>query len=111
MKKYKGNLLLKQNPTFTDFQKYVHLLEVERDFIDQTVIQKCLMLGEEMGELFKAVRKQEKIKVDKNSNFNSIEEELADIIIYVCAIANRYKIDLEQAFRKKEKVNKLRNWE
>ena len=105
-----STLFLNEQPTLTDFQEYVRQLEVERGFIDQNVIQKCLMLGEEVGELFKAVRKKEKIKIDYNSKFSSIDEELADIIIYVCAIANRFDIDLEKAFRDKEEFNKKRVW-
>ena len=68
------------------------------------------MLGEEVGELFKAIRKKEDIKVDLNSKIGSVEEELADILIYLCAIANRYDIDLEKAFREKEEINKQRVW-
>ena len=68
------------------------------------------MLGEEMGELFKAIRKEENITIDHTSKFGMIEEELADIIIYLCSIANRYGIDLEASFRQKEEVNKKRTW-
>lgn len=39
-----------------------------------------------------------------------VAEELADIGIYLCAIANRYNVDLEQAFRDKEEVNRTRVW-
>ncbi len=105
-----SKLFLKNQPTFKDFQEYVSQLEIERGFAEQNVLQKCLMLGEEIGELFKAVRKKEKIKVDQNSKFGSIDEELADIIIYLCAVANRYDIDLEKAFRDKEEINKKRVW-
>jgi NTP pyrophosphatase (non-canonical NTP hydrolase) len=101
---------LKKKPTLQDIQRYVEKAEGERGFLKETVLQKCLLLGEEVGELFKAVRKSEKIKVDKNSTFTSIEEELADIIIYLCSIANRRKINLEQAFRDKEEKNKKRTW-
>ncbi len=103
-------LKLKKNPTLSDFQKYVIKMEKERGFIEQGVLQKTLMLGEEVGELFKAIRKQQKIKIDHNSKFGSIDEELADIIIFVCSIANKYGIDLEKAFRDKEKINKKREW-
>ncbi len=99
-----------QNPTLKDFQKYVIDLENERGFTDKTVLQKCLMLGEEMGELFQAIRKEENITIDHNSKFGTIEEELADVIIYICSIANSYNINLEEAFRKKEEVNKKRIW-
>ncbi len=102
---------LKQEPVLSDFQKYVFELENERGFIHQTVLQKCLMLGEEVGELFKAIRKSENMKVDPNSTFTSIDEELADIFIFLCAIANRHDIDLERAFREKEEKNKKRVWE
>jgi NTP pyrophosphatase (non-canonical NTP hydrolase) len=105
-------LLLKKNPTLKDFQEYVHKLETDRGFIDQNALQKCLLLGEEIGELFKAVRKMESISIDKkNSKITNVEEELADILIYICSIANRYEIDLESAFRAKEEVNKKRVWE
>ncbi len=110
MNKTQSKLFLKEQPIFKDFQGYVQELEVERGFIEQDVIQKCLMLGEEVGELFKAIRKNENIKIDHNSKFTSVEEELADIIIYLCAIANRFNIDLEQAFRDKEEINKTRVW-
>jgi len=106
-----SKLFLNQNPSLKDFQNYVHELEIERGFLDQNVIQKCLLLGEEIGELFKAVRKMESIGIDKqNSKLTTVEEELADIIIYICSIANRYNVNLEKAFRDKEEINKKRIW-
>ena len=106
-----NKLYLKESPVLKDLQEYVHELELDRDFISQDVIQKCLLLGEEIGELFKAVRKAESISIDKqNSKLTTVEEELADILIYICSIANRYNINLETAFRKKEEVNKKRVW-
>jgi len=102
--------ILKNEPTLKDIQEYVKELEKERGFSDTSVIQNCLQLGEEIGELFKAIRKSEKFKTDSSSIFTSVEEELADIIIYLAAIANRYDIDLEKAFREKEEVNKKRKW-
>ncbi|MCK5586728.1 pyrophosphohydrolase [Candidatus Bipolaricaulota bacterium] len=101
---------LKDNPTLAEFQTYVAQLEAERGFEDQSTRDKCLLLGEEIGELFKAVRKSEGLKVDAASRFGTISEELADIFIYVCAIANRYDIDLEAAFRDKEAINHGRSW-
>ncbi|MBU1615937.1 pyrophosphohydrolase [bacterium] len=106
-----SNLTLKENPTLKDLQKYVRELEIERGFEKEDVLQKCLLLGEEIGELFKSIRKRNKVtKVDHNSKSGLIDEELADIIILICTIANRFDIDLEQAFREKEKMNKNRAW-
>jgi NTP pyrophosphatase (non-canonical NTP hydrolase) len=66
--------------------------------------------GEEVGELFKAIRKHEKIRVATNSVTGTVDEELADILIYLCAIANRLDIRLIEAFRKKEALNEKRSW-
>jgi len=102
---------LKEEPTLKDFQEYVKNLEIERGFEKEAVISKCLLLAEEVGELFKAIRKKDKVlKVDHNSKFGSIDEELVDIMIYLFAIANRFDIDLERAFREKEDINKKRTW-
>ena len=101
---------LTTKPILSDFQQYVAELETERGFAHQSIIDKCLLLGEEVGELFKAVRKSEGLAVDSNSNFTEIGDELTDIFIYLCAIANRKGIDLEKAFREKEEKNKRRIW-
>ncbi|MFC1613249.1 MazG nucleotide pyrophosphohydrolase domain-containing protein [Patescibacteria group bacterium] len=103
-------LHLKENPTLKNIQNYVTELEKERGFSNETILQKSLLLGEEVGELFKAIRKKERLKIDHNSKFGSVDEELADVLILVCAIANRFNIDLENAFRNKEEINKKRNW-
>ena len=97
--------------TLSNLQIYVDELEKERGFKKETILQKCLLLGEEVGELFKAIRKTEKIGIDNNSQVFNIEEELADILIYLCAIANRCNIDIEKAFRAKEEINKKRKWQ
>lgn len=102
--------ILKEQPGLREFQEYVAQLEIERGFAHQEVIHKCLLLGEEVGELFKAVRKLEKLNIDQKSQVGAVSEELADILIYVCAIANRCNVDLEQAFRTKEHINNSRTW-
>ncbi len=83
----------------------------ERGFTDNTVMQECLLLGEEVGELYKAIRKSQKMQVDAKSQVGMVEEELADIIIYICAIANRLDIDLAKALHDKEAVNQNRTWQ
>jgi len=102
---------LKEQPTLKDIQNYVIELEQERGFSKQEVLKKTLMLGEEVGELFKAIRKNKKIAIDNNSKIGTIDEELADILIFLCSIANRYDINLEKAFRDKEEINKKRTWQ
>ncbi len=105
-----NDLILPANPTLNDFHEYTKNLEIVREFDDEQLIDKCLLLGEEVGELFKAVRKLQGIKIDQNSKFGTIKEELADIFLYLLAIANRCDINLEDAFREKEDLNKKRIW-
>jgi len=101
---------LPPHSTLADLQTYVRDMEIERGFDEQTVLHKCLLLGEEMGELFKAIRKSDGLKVDSTSHIGAADEELADILIYLCSIANRLDINLETAFRQKEAVNHNRRW-
>jgi NTP pyrophosphatase (non-canonical NTP hydrolase) len=103
-------LPLKSFAALEDLQRYVADMETERGFSQRSVTQQCLLLGEEIGELFKAVRKHENMRVDSNSVTGTVDEELADVLIYVCAIANRVGVDLEQALRQKEELNETRVW-
>ncbi|WP_346861784.1 hypothetical protein [uncultured Draconibacterium sp.] len=43
---------LTNKPTLDDFQKYVTELEHERNFIQQTTIDKCLFTGRRSGRTF-----------------------------------------------------------
>ena len=106
-----SDLKLPKNPTLTDFCKYSLILEQVRGFEDQTVKDKCILLGEEVGELLKAIRHKEGMVIDKNKeNSENISLELADVFGLILAIANKYEIDLEKAFREKEEINKKRIW-
>lgn len=102
---------LPETPTLGDLQRYVDEMERERGFDANTVLQKCLLLGEEVGELFKAVRRSHAgMRLATPGYKDDAAGELADIVILVCAIANRVGVDLEQAFREKEKHNGRRVW-
>jgi NTP pyrophosphatase (non-canonical NTP hydrolase) len=101
---------LQNNPTLADIQRYVAEFEQERGFSHQNVLQTCLLLGEEVGELFKAVRKSEGTSIDPASKTSTIADELADLVVMISAVANRSGVDLERAFRDKEEVNKQRAW-
>lgn len=101
---------LRTNPSLQDLQTYVWDLEKERGFENQSLVEKCLLLGEEVGELFKSVRKQTDIAVDQSATVSPVAEELADVLIMLISVANHAKVDLESAFREKEETNKRRVW-
>lgn len=93
-------LILKENPTLRDYQKYVTDLEIERGFQGEDVIQKCLLLSEELGELYEVVVSPEKsTRINHDQSHGSINEELADIIIMLCTVANRFDVNLEEEFK------------
>ena len=65
-----------------------------------------LKLIEEIGELAEVIRKD--LRMVDNNIKGTIEEELSDVLYYVLMIANTYDIDLEDCFRMKEELNRVR---
>ncbi len=105
---------LPDEPTMADFQRYVHDLEAFHGWLDVDLIHNCFLMGEEVGELFKAVRRQVKLfnegKDPGPDGTEPVAEELVDVLNYLLAIANRLGIDVEQAFRDKNQKNLERTW-
>ena len=105
------SLELKNNPTLKDFQDYVLEMKKQRGFNLEDKFYECCLFAEECGELISAVRKNNKKgSIASDSVAQNVAEELADVLIYLCSLANMHNIDLEQAFRDKEEKNKLRVW-
>ena len=97
------DLELKKSPTLQDFQSYVRQMKQERGFNTTDKFYECCLFAEEAGEVISAVRKNAKGgSVGSGSAVSNVAEELADVFIYVCSLANMHGIDLEQAFRDKE---------
>jgi NTP pyrophosphatase (non-canonical NTP hydrolase) len=61
-------------------------------------------LSEEVGELAKVIRKNQRLS-DTGDIKDTIEEELQDVLYYVVCLANIYDIDLEQCIYLKEQIN------
>lgn len=104
-------LVLKNNPTLLDFQKYVAQMVKDRGFDKQTVQETFMRFLEESGEMAKAGRKKEGMKIDNNSNEFHFGHEAADVLIYLLALCNHFEVNLESAFREKEEINKKRIWQ
>lgn len=66
-----------------------------------------MKLVEEAGELAEVIRKDKRMINDEIKN--PIEEELYDVLYYVCALANCYDIDLEECHKLKSELNE-RKW-
>ncbi|MBN2585390.1 hypothetical protein JXA59_01970 [Patescibacteria group bacterium] len=106
-----SKLVLKENPTLKDFQAYAIELIKERGFEEETIAELFTLFLEECGELAKAARKSQNIKSDANSKVFQVSEEAADVFIYLLHLCNKLGVDLEQAFRDKEEINKQRTWQ
>jgi NTP pyrophosphatase (non-canonical NTP hydrolase) len=103
---------LPPDPTLRVFQDYLALVCKERDWTKDTPSEKFVLFMEEVGELAKAMRKKAGLYEERaKQNALSLEEEFADLFSYLLDLANCFEIDLEKAFRAKEKINESRTWE
>lgn len=104
-------ITLKEHPTLLEVQSYIAKVAKQRGFEKESITEKFMLFTEECGELAKAIRKKEKIKLDKTSKEENLQHEIADVFFYLLDICNKLNIDLEEAFLQKEAVNKAREWE
>src|SRR6266480_810640 len=103
---------LPEHPTLIELQKYMDEVCKERGWVKDTYAEKFLLFIEEVGELAKAIRKTAGLYDEKATPKNmELEEEFADVLSYLLDLANYFQIDLEKAFREKERVNEGRTWE
>ncbi len=102
-----------KNPTLRDLQSHIKKIGEERGWDKNNHLEIFLLLSEEFGELAKAVRNHTGLYTEKAkaNNKYELEEEFADVLNYIFDLANYFSIDLEEAFRKKDKENAKRVWE
>lgn len=107
-----AKLRLKDRPTLPDLQQYVSTMVKERGFSEEGLIEVALLLFEEVGELAKAIRFDQGLKLTAEaiSQMKSIDSELVDCLIYLIDLANLANVDLEKAFREKEAINAQKKW-
>lgn len=84
-------------------QKYIK----DKDYKPELKEKYFLKFIEEVGELSEVIRKD--LRMRDGQIKGTIEEELYDVLYYVCALANVYDIDLETCYQLKEKLN-LEKW-
>jgi len=101
---------LSQGASLAQIQSYVATMEAERHLDKQDLPSQCLKLGEEVGELFRAVRKLQGSPQDPSGRIADVGDEAVDTLILLVSIVNRCGINLEGAFRIKEARNETRVW-
>lgn len=103
---------LPEKPTLADLQNYIEQTRIERSWSKSSPLELFLLFSEEVGELAKAIRRQQRLFIEPSKAHlqPNLEDEFADVLSYLLDLANCLGIDLEQAFRKKEEVNSKREW-
>lgn len=102
---------LPSHPTLPDLQRYMDAICQERGWTKDNYAEKFLLFTEEIGELAKAIRKTHGLYQEHaRQNSLNLEEEFADVLSYLLDLANCFGVDLEQAFRAKERINATRTW-
>lgn len=101
---------LNRGASLPRIQDYVRQMEIERGLDAQDLSSQCLKLGEEVGELYRAVRKLQGQPQDPAGRTADVGDEAVDALILLMSIVNRCNIDLESAFRAKEARNEARVW-
>ena len=87
---------LPEDASMKTYQRYVHDLESMHGWLDVDLVHNCFLMGEEVGELFKAVRRYEKLFDQSEAAPATLAErktdvahELVDVLNYLLAIAHR----------------------
>lgn len=101
---------LKADPSLSDIQKYIAEMGKRRGFDKDSLEDNFIMLTEELGELAKALRPIRGVTVADDSELSEVEHEVADVLWMLVCVCNKLDINLESAFRSKEKKNATRVW-
>lgn len=101
---------LEQTMPLDALQAHIKTVLTQRGFADEGPRDIMLLMVEEVGELAKALRKHIGLKIDhqKVASYTSIEEEAADVFIYLLDLCNALDIDLFTALKNKELKNEQR---
>ena len=105
---------LRDGASMREYQDYIHQLDALHGWLAATPARKCFLMGEEVGELFKAIRTLDGLPEGDPRTPAAIAnagEEIVDVFNYLLAIANRLGIDVEEAFREKNRRNQHRSWD
>lgn len=105
---------MNEKMTLSELQTYFREVLLLRGFQNDSVADKMLLLIEEVGELAKAIRKEQTglgIDYSRIENYDSVKCELADALIVLIALSNLLGVDLYEAIYEKEKINIERRWE
>lgn len=99
--------------TLQEIQNHLDVTCKENGWDENIISEVFLLFSEESGELAKAIRKMTGFKGEEPPADieENLKEELADVFNYLLEIANRFDIDLADAYIHKATKNLERAWE
>lgn len=106
---------MKAQSTLTELQRHLAEMCKEKGWDQHSVERIFLLFTEEVGELAKAIRKDQNVQLEhgkeKPETREHLKEEFADVLNYLMDLANQFDIDLTEAYFNKHEKNKQRTWE
>ena len=108
--KKKLNALSKKS-SVADLQKYIKDMIETRGF-KNSLLERMVLLTEEIGELAKDVRKTDNnLSIDIKKEYNSsLENEITDVFICLMGMCELIDMDIVEGLKNKEKINFERVW-
>jgi len=100
-----------QNASLAAYQQYVRQVMHEREFDDETVSQKFMLLLEQAGEFAQAAREKANLAQSPDAHAEELDDAAADVFTILLDICNQLELDLEKAFIGREHKNETRTWE
>ena len=102
---------LSKESSVKDLQKYIKDMIETRGF-KNSLLERMVLLTEEIGELAKEVRKTDNnLSIDINKEYNSsLENEITDVFICLMGMCELIDMDIVEGLKNKEKINFERVW-
>ena len=102
---------LSKESSVEDLQKYIKDMIETRGF-KNSLLERMVLLTEEIGELAKEVRKTDNnLSIDINKEYNSsLENEITDVFICLMGMCELIDMDIVEGLKNKEKINFGRIW-
>ena len=102
---------LSKESSVKDLQKYIKDMIETRGF-KNSLLERMVLLTEEIGELAKEVRKADNnLAIDINKEYNSsLENEITDVFICLMGMCELIDMDIVEGLKNKEKINFRRIW-
>jgi len=101
------------NPSLQALQTYQAAICKLRGWDQTSDLATFLLFSEEVGELAKAIRNRINLYQEKGKVVDpgELRGEMADVLSYLMELANRFEVDLADAYREKEALNADREYE